>query len=593
LNALDYMKNRESDNDCDIVLPLVGEFNAGKTTLINSLTDAKQLETAYTPTTSSVFEVHFGHSRCCATIYYRDGRVQNVEQIDSIRNQELKDILVVATYDTSTRIPSSAVLVDTPGLSSPNKQHEESLLNFMPNADAIFYLVDVHSQITTSALNFVKRMAYNTKPIYLIITKKEEKSLSEIGAMKNHIQKEFPNTFKRIATVSAKKDDISEFLAIIDEIQQNKKQIIATSNKNRCEIIKQSIVKYIDDIVCHTDSDTTINRRMQEGQAELVSTNKSIKNFMSNVEFDIQEISREITRKFEDLIFERLDYIVATKSGDYNLDAISAINTLSISLINEYKAKVLKSLRGSAQNDDFARNALLISRELDLPELDVHKFGLNMDLNSMGHDYDSKIATGVKFLATVAVVAATGIAVDDYYDGSELTSGETLSDVASSAVPSISEATGSLASVPKVGNVLISNQNAQIIGQATQFFDNASAQYERLNQLNQEIGCKLGEERGIVEGIVSLLTDRYIAKAQRRNAVRNYIENALSPEFKILIDRNTSIITNHIHTILSKSYEEKNSNLKVIREQHKTQHEEWVAKVDKLNRYKQLLLASL
>ncbi|MCQ2132583.1 MAG: septin family protein, partial [Bacteroidaceae bacterium] len=47
LKAIDFRSKQENPT---LMLPLVGEFSSGKTTLINSLTDSKKLETATKPT---------------------------------------------------------------------------------------------------------------------------------------------------------------------------------------------------------------------------------------------------------------------------------------------------------------------------------------------------------------------------------------------------------------------------------------------------------------------------------------------------------------------------------------------------------------
>ena len=57
LEAIDMRSKQEN---ASLILPLVGEFSSGKTTLINALTDSKKLETATKPTTATIYEVHFG-----------------------------------------------------------------------------------------------------------------------------------------------------------------------------------------------------------------------------------------------------------------------------------------------------------------------------------------------------------------------------------------------------------------------------------------------------------------------------------------------------------------------------------------------------
>ena len=63
---LQIIAQRQTTQNCPLVLPLVGEFSSGKTTLINSLTDSGALETATKPTTATIYEVHFGSDRCRA-----------------------------------------------------------------------------------------------------------------------------------------------------------------------------------------------------------------------------------------------------------------------------------------------------------------------------------------------------------------------------------------------------------------------------------------------------------------------------------------------------------------------------------------------
>ena len=56
---LEFYKNRLQSADKDLILPLVGEFSSGKTSLINSLLNNPNLETASRATTASIFEVRF------------------------------------------------------------------------------------------------------------------------------------------------------------------------------------------------------------------------------------------------------------------------------------------------------------------------------------------------------------------------------------------------------------------------------------------------------------------------------------------------------------------------------------------------------
>ena len=53
-NELRKLDQRLQDSNVALTLPLVGEFSSGKTSLINALTDSKQLEIATKPTTATI-----------------------------------------------------------------------------------------------------------------------------------------------------------------------------------------------------------------------------------------------------------------------------------------------------------------------------------------------------------------------------------------------------------------------------------------------------------------------------------------------------------------------------------------------------------
>ena len=86
--ALEQIIVRQSQQECPITLPLVGEFSAGKTSLLNALTDTKALETAVLPTTATLFEVHFGCPTAYAEVLSANGETQRVSDIASLKNSQ-------------------------------------------------------------------------------------------------------------------------------------------------------------------------------------------------------------------------------------------------------------------------------------------------------------------------------------------------------------------------------------------------------------------------------------------------------------------------------------------------------------------------
>ena len=85
---LEEIEQKNNQEDCSLVVPLVGEFSSGKTTLINALTDSKKLETATKPTTATIYEVHFGSERCYATIMDETDTIKEIDNLEELKNDK-------------------------------------------------------------------------------------------------------------------------------------------------------------------------------------------------------------------------------------------------------------------------------------------------------------------------------------------------------------------------------------------------------------------------------------------------------------------------------------------------------------------------
>lgn len=105
LNSLNAIQERASQQNANLLIPLVGEFSSGKTTLLNALTDSKKLETATKPTTATIYEIHFGCNKCEANVVLSDGQVAHFDDLGELKNDQLSDAQIVTVFDTSTKVP--------------------------------------------------------------------------------------------------------------------------------------------------------------------------------------------------------------------------------------------------------------------------------------------------------------------------------------------------------------------------------------------------------------------------------------------------------------------------------------------------------
>ena len=595
---LSYIKQRLTNGNCELILPLVGEFSAGKTTLINSLTDAKQLETATKPTTATIFEIHFGCDSCYAEVYDEQGGKVRVDEISSLKNDNLSDSLVVNVFDTSTRIPSNIVLVDTPGLSSEDPRHRQTLIDFLPNADGILLVVDINQQITRSLTDFINMMNMAQRPVFLVLTKCDTKAATELESAKQYISDNSKLPLSRLVCVSAAKGDVEELVHLLDAIQAEKGKILEKVNEQRLKDIVKIMVAHIDELVTVSSSDKELESAIREKEQELKKIDRTIDRLIDASRFDIESVERDIERKFQDTAFERLDAIAASKSSNFNGEAVSAINNMASICLNDFRNGVERIIAEKARQQKSSGETMSWSslQNIDTSQLAISGLTFDLDLDAIGHEYDGAIATGVKVAAAAAAVAAV-VATAGGAAGAVGAAG-TAAEAGGAAAADMALSTGGMLEVADiatdVGSIVSNQRHISRVQQAVSFVGKASEQYGNIEQMNVNAGQQVGANKGLIEGMVGFVTDKMMGKPQRRRAIREYIDGTLTPQFKRAMGENSrmviDILSKKLHDEALVTISEKTQALEALQQENKEKKESYQQRVETLRDYQNELL---
>ena len=596
LNAL---AQRQEQENCPLILPLVGEFSSGKTTLINALTDSKKLETATKPTTATIYQIHFGSESCHATVYYEDGKHIEVEDIAELKNDAINDAAIVDVYDTSNKVPSTTILVDTPGLSSPDPRHKQTLVDFLPQADAILLVSDINQQITRSITDFIKTMSLAKRQIFLVLTKSDTKSASDLIAAKEYISKNTEIPIAQVACVSAIKNDMAELYELFDSIQKSKGDILQRVNEQRLSNIAKEMLGRIDKLMSASSSDMETDEAIREQQYSLDKLNRNIDRLISDLRSDINDIETSISREFEDKVFDSLDTIVAGNSNDFDSEAISTINSLSSLLLSDYKVQVQKRLREKAESrsqSDDAVNLRSIS-ELDMSSYAINGLSYNLNLNTIGHEKDGAISNGLKVAAAVAAVATAGCALAGAAGGvataGAATGAASSAGVTAGAAASSASALGAADLVLDAGTILYARSKLSKMERMAKFAGQASERLTKINDADHKFSEQMGASKGMVESLVGFVTENMCSKPQRRRAIINYIDGTLAPQFKSELSQISNALTQAISDILhqeaSTSAEQMVSALNELKSARTAKEAEFKERMAKLKDYKREL----
>jgi ribosome biogenesis GTPase A/gas vesicle protein len=140
---------------------VLGEFNHGKSTVINALLGESILPVGITPTTSHITHLVHGDEPSAAVQQPRGGDKIDVEygEVDKLiedieESDETPEYVEIAYPNNLLR--DSLVLVDTPGVNDISRQKVEITYGYLPKSDLIIYVLDSTQVLKKSEIAFIE-----------------------------------------------------------------------------------------------------------------------------------------------------------------------------------------------------------------------------------------------------------------------------------------------------------------------------------------------------------------------------------------------------------------------------------------------------
>ena len=505
------IEERAQNPSAQLILPLIGEFSAGKTSLINALTDSKVLEIASLPTTATLYQIIFGAPENKAVALSAEG--EEVElQLDALKNDELKKYPTVTLFDTSTKVPKDIIFVDTPGLSSPDPKHREVLTSILPRVDAILLTVDANQAVTRSLIDFVKSMRLAEKPIYLILNKIDTKSSSELQDLKRGIARDVDLPIDSLVCASAYANNISELQQLLTKIQAEKTQIIAKVDALRTKELVGELRSFIAEVLRSSSSPQELKEAVRAQERELERLQNNIRQLMERVEEKLSDKVDETQSTLRAQLWPLLNGILSKKGISYN-DAIEAevINVKTI-LLQNFTRQVATTIREVNASSRDIRVQLPSAETIDLSQLGDQVDNIPMeDFDSVGHENDKTfgwIAKGLAIAAGVASVAATG-------GLSALGLG------GASAALEVGEAAVMATTAVKTTKMM---RMINVMSKAGNFV-------QKGHQIASVVSSAAEKERDFIEGLVGKATE-FFSKPRREAAVERFLDAQILPNFE-------------------------------------------------------------
>ena len=239
-----------------VKVAFIGEFSAGKTSIVNRLLQdgdphAIQLPVSSKATTAipTYISGRKGGGKATYRFYTPDSILKEISE-DTFRRVSKEVLEEVGGVSSMIKYFVMAYankglerlsILDTPGFSSQDKEDEQRTMEVINECDALFWVVDVNNgQLNSRSIRVIRQ--YLHKPLYIIINKVDTKSSSEVKQAEQAIR----------ATCSKEKLEVKGFIYMgmktpLDELQQVFSTLGSSSSLDLLDTISELIQEGLDE----------------------------------------------------------------------------------------------------------------------------------------------------------------------------------------------------------------------------------------------------------------------------------------------------------------------------------------------------------
>lgn len=318
---------QEKSRNFSVILPFVGAFSAGKSTLLNALIETSLFPTNIDPETAYPAELTYGMSEAISG-HLPDGKIIPLSREDLQHN--LPSVLPKGSHvSVSLANPLLAKLphlrlVDMPGWDSGIEAHAAAIDGYA--ARSLAYCVVVSAEegnLRESLRRALRELAISDMPILAVISKADKKPLEDVEAVVEQIRQEIIATMGRsplaIVKVSARKKHCDQLIAALEQLEQQAEQIFARNVSQSVLTKLRSFNAHLDTLINSDDLDSEkIQAECERLHADMASFELRLTEETQQLEARLQPVLGRVVGRIGNALCEDLESLTsdAMNGGD-------------------------------------------------------------------------------------------------------------------------------------------------------------------------------------------------------------------------------------------------------------------------------------
>ena len=374
----------EKINNTELIVPVVGGFSAGKSTLINQFLGENILSTALTPETALATELRYSENSYIKAIKKDDTFDKyEISEIDIIK-EKAKNYKYIKLYLNNQKLQEiePLILVDMPGFDAPIEHHNQAILNYLNRGIYFIILTSIEDgNITKSVLREITNIMEFGKDFSFCLSKTNLRTENDIKAVQNIIEEQLKDYFdfnkEIILTDNSSGLELEKILNNIDIEELFKKVFLSDLRFN------------------HIENESSINiilSTLKVSREEVLKTITELENSIKNILNKKEQMIEEAEEKYSNT---NIDGIINKITNELNLQkevlisyAIANPNNISQEINEIVKNILIPEIRKRIKD---VSNRIVDDFSIELKNLEN-----NLDNSNFDNNWIEKISYSTK-----------------------------------------------------------------------------------------------------------------------------------------------------------------------------------------------------
>ncbi|MGL2585614.1 dynamin family protein [Helicobacter pylori] len=331
-----------------LVIPVVGNFSAGKSTLLNRFLGSSVLPTGITPETSLATELHYSANERIEAFSNNDEKAEsfelNEQSFEAIKDNATKySYLKVYLNNEALKDSVPLVFVDMPGFDSPISSHTHAILEYLERGVHFVILASVEEgNLTKRMVRELKNLLEFDKGLSFILSKTDLRTPSQVEEISHYIIEEQLQDHLDLTThlIHSNKDN-NALLEVADKIDAEK--LFSALYLKRLKFLNSQLQNSLKSVI--ESFDYSKEKALEEIQAldlGVKDIEKTYEKLRANLEEEYSSVAvGSVVKKVVEEVREQKSYLASliNKPNEFNSEIESIMQQ---SLIKNAKLEIEK-----------------------------------------------------------------------------------------------------------------------------------------------------------------------------------------------------------------------------------------------------------